>query len=72
MSDHNDNDEDDFVDDVLNVDDDDDNGDDDRDDVDIPYGIDDDGDDNVDVHDDDACHNTFGYCRTRDIGVNNK
>ena len=64
MSDHNDNDEDDFVDDVLNVDDDDDNEDDDRDDVDIPYGIDDDGDDNVDVHDDDSCHNTFGYCRT--------
>ena len=33
MSDHNDNDEDDFVDDVLNVDDDDDNEDDDRHDV---------------------------------------
>ena len=40
-----------------------DNGDDDQDDVDVPYGIDDDNDDNVDVHDDDACHNTFGYCR---------
>ena len=61
MSDHNDNDEADFVDDVLNVNDDDDNEDDDRDDVDIPYGID---DDNVDVHDDDACHNTSGYYRT--------
>ena len=57
MSDHNDNDADDFVDDVLNADDD------DQDDVDVPYGIDDD-DDNVDVHDDDACHNTYVYCRT--------
>ena len=64
MSDHNDNDEDDFVDDVLNVDNDDDNEDDDRDDVDVPYGIDDDDDDNVDARDDDACHNTSGYCRT--------
>ena len=70
MSDHNDNDEDDFVHDVLNVDDDDDNEDDDQDDVDVPYGIDD--DDNVDVHDDDACHNTYGYGRTWDIGFNNK
>ena len=66
MSGHNDNDEDDFVDDVLNVDYDDDNEDDDRDDVDVSYGIDDDDDDdeNVDVHDDDACHNTSGYCKT--------
>ena len=63
MSDHNDNDDDDFVDDVLNAD----NDDDDQDYVDVPYGInddDDDDDDNVDVHDDDACHNTSGYCRT--------
>ena len=56
MSDHNENDDDDFVDNVLNA-----NDDDDQDDVDIPYGID---DDNVDVHDDDACHNTSGYYRT--------
>ena len=58
MSDHNENHDNDFVDDILNVDDDD-----DQDDVDVPYGIDDDNDDddNVDVHDDDACHNTFGY-----------
>ena len=67
MRDHNDNDDDDFVDDVLNVDDDD-----DQYDVNVPYGIDDDDEDNIDVHDDDACHNTFGYCRTWDIGVNNK
>ena len=59
MSDHNDNDEDDFVDDVLNVDNDDDNEDDDQDYVDVPYGIDDDDDDNIDVHDDDTCHNNF-------------
>ena len=58
MSDHNYNDDDDFVNDVLNADDDD-----YQDDVDVPYGIDDDDDDNVDVHDDDACHNTFGYNR---------
>ena len=65
MSDHNDNDEDDFVDDVLNVNDDDDNEDDDQDDVDVPYDIDDDDDDdNVDVHNDDTCHNTSGYCKT--------
>ena len=50
MSDHNDNDRDDFVDDVLNADDDDDNEDNDQDDVNVPYGI-----------DDYACHNTFGY-----------
>ena len=54
----------DFVDDVLNVDDDDDNVDDDQDDVDLPYGIDDDDDDNVDAHDYDTCHNTSGYCKT--------
>ena len=66
MCDHNDNDYDDFVDDVLNADDDDDNEDDDEDDANVPYGIDDDDDDdeNVDVHDDDACHNTSGYCMT--------
>ena len=52
---HNDNDDNGFVDDVLNDDDD------DQDDVDVPYGIDDYDDDNVDVHDDDACHNTSGY-----------
>ena len=52
MRDHNENDDDDFVDDVLNADDDD-----YQDDVDVPYGIDDDDDDddNADVHDDDAC-----------------
>ena len=63
MSDH---DDDDFVDDVLNADDDNDNEDDDQDYVDVPYGIDDDDDDddNIDVHDDYARHNTFGYCRT--------
>ena len=66
MCDHNDSDNDDFVDDVLDADDDD-----DQDDVDVPYEIDED-DDNVDVHDDDACHNTSGYCRIWDIGVNNK
>ena len=60
MSEHNENDDDDFVDDVINVDDDNDNEDDDQDDVDVQYGIDDD-DDNVDFHDDDACHNTSGY-----------
>ena len=43
---------------------DDDNEDDDQDNVDVPYGIDDDNDDNVDAHDDDACHNTFGYYMT--------
>ena len=63
MTSHNDNDDNDFVDDVLHADDDDDNEDDDQDDVDVPYGIDDD-DDNVDVYDDDACHNTYVYCRT--------
>ena len=57
MSDHNENDGDDFVNDVLNVEDEDD----DQDDVDVPYGIDDDDDDNVNFHDDDACHNTSGY-----------
>ena len=51
---------------------DDDNEDDDEDDVDVPYGIDADDDDNVNVHNDDACHNTSGYCRTWDIGFNNK
>ena len=56
MSHHNDNDVDDFFDDVLN--DDDDDEDDGQYDVNVPYGID---DDDVDVHDDDACHNTFGY-----------
>ena len=45
MSDHNDNVEDDFIDDVLNADDDDDNED----------------DDNIDVQDDDECHNTSRY-----------
>ena len=65
MSDHNDNDGDDFVDYVLNVDNDDDNEDDDQDGVDVPYGIDDDDDDyKVNVHDDDACHNTYVYYRT--------
>ena len=48
MSDHNDNDDNVSLDDVLNVDDDDDNED----------------DDNVDVHDYDPCHNTSGYTRT--------
>ena len=61
MSDHNDND------DVLNADDDD-----DQYDVDVPSGIDDDDDDNVDVHNDDTCHNTSGYYKTWDIGVDNK
>ena len=60
MCDHNDNNDNDFVDDVLNADDDD-NEDDNQYDVDVPYAID---DDNIDVHDDDACHNTSGYCRT--------
>ena len=59
MSDHNDNDGDDFVDDVLNVDDDD-----DQDDIYVPYGIDHYDDENIDVHDDDTCHNTSGYCKT--------
>ena len=70
MSDHNDNYDNDFVDNVLNSNDDDDNEDNDQDDVDVPYGIDD--DDNIDVHDDGACHNTYGYYRTLDIGFNNK
>ena len=52
MSDHNDNNDDNFVDDVLN---------DDEYDIDVPYGINDDDDDNIDFHDDDACHNTSGY-----------
>ena len=65
MTDHNDNDDDDFVNDVLNVEDEDYNEDDDQDDVDVPYGIDDDDDDTVDVHDDDiACHNNSGYFKT--------
>ena len=64
MNDHNENDDDDFVDNVLNVDNDDANEDDDQDDVDVPYGIDDDDDDNIDVHNDDPCHNTSLYCRT--------
>ena len=64
MRDHNDNDVDDFLDDVLNADDDDDNEDDDQDYVDVAYGIDDDDDDNVDVHNDDTCHNTSGYYKT--------
>ena len=63
MSDHNDNNDNDFVDDVLNADDDD-----YQYYLDVPYGIDDDDDDddddNVDVHDCDACHNTSRYCRT--------
>ena len=59
MTNHNDNDDDDFVNDVLNVEDEND----DQDDVDVPYGIDDD-DDNVIVHNDDACHNTYVYYRT--------
>jgi len=58
MSDHKENDDNDFVDDVH---DDDDKEDDDEDDVDVPYDIDDDDDDNVNVHDDDACDNTSGY-----------
>ena len=49
MCDHNDNDDDAFVDAVLNAADDDDNEDDD--------------DDNVDVHNDDTCHNTSRYCK---------
>ena len=64
MIDHNDNDEDDFFDHVLNANDYDDNENDDQDDVDVPYVIDDDDDDNIDVHDDDACHNTFVHYRT--------
>ena len=63
MSDPNDNDDDDFVDNVINADNDDDNEGDDQDDFDVPYGIDDD-DDNVNVHDDVSCHNTFGYYTT--------
>ena len=58
MCDHNDNDGDDFVDDVLNA-----NDYDGQDDGDVPYGIDDDDDGNLDVHDDEACHNTSRYCR---------
>ena len=58
MHDHNNNDDYDFVDDVLDA-----NDDDDQDDVVVPYGIDDD-DDNIDVHNDYACHNTSGYCKT--------
>ena len=71
MSDHNEIDDNDCVDDVLNANDDDDNEDDDQYDVDATYGIDDD-DDNIDLHDDDGCHNTYVYCKTWDIGVNNK
>ena len=67
MSDHNDNDENYFFDDVLNADDDD-----DQDDVDVPYGIDYDDDDNVNVHDDDTCHNTSRYCKNWDIVFNKK
>ena len=62
MTDHNDNDDDDFLNDVFNVEYQDDNEQ-DQDDANVPYGIDDD-DYNVDVQDDDACHNTSGYCRT--------
>ena len=58
MSDHNDNGDNDFVDDVLNAADDDDN---DQDNGDVPYGIDEYDGDNVDVHDDYACRNTSGY-----------
>ena len=72
MTYHNDNDDDALFNDALNVEYEDDNEDDDQDDVDVPYGIDDDDDENIDVHDDDACHNTYGYCRTWDIVVNNK
>ena len=62
MSDHNGNDDDEFIDDVLDVECNVDNEDDDQDDVNVPYGINDDYDDeNVDVHDDGACHNTYGY-----------
>ena len=71
MSDHNDNDGNDFVNDVLNAKDEDDNEDNDQDDVDVPYGIDDD-DDNVDVHDDDACHNTCGLTLTFENGTYSK
>ena len=53
MSDHTNNVGDDFVNDVLNAEDEDDNEDNDQDDVDVPYNIDDD--------DDDACHNTSRY-----------
>ena len=71
MCDHNENDDNDFVDDVLNVDDD--NEDDDQDDVDVPYVIDDDDDDNnVDVHNYDTCHNTSRYYKNWDIAVNKK
>ena len=61
MSDHNKNDGDDFVNDVLNSEDEDDNEDNDQDDVDVPYGIDDDDDGNIDAHDDDAFHNASQY-----------
>ena len=64
MCDHNENDDKDFVDDVLNSNNDDNNEDDDQDDVDGPYGIGDDDDDNVDVHNDDTCYNTSGYSKT--------
>ena len=57
MSDYNDNDDGDFVNDVLNVEDEDD----DQDDVDVPYDIVDDDDDNINVHDDDECHNNSWY-----------
>ena len=59
MCDHNENDDDDFVDDVLNATTANDNEDDDQDDVDVPYGIDDD-DDDINVNNDKTCHNTFG------------
>ena len=59
MTDHNDNDDDDFLNDVFNVEYQDDNED-DQDDANVPYGIDDDDDVNIDVLDDDACHNTLG------------
>ena len=72
MRDHNDNDDDDFIDDVLNVGDGDDNEVDNQDDVDVPYGIDGDDDDNVDVDNDDRCHNTSRYCKNWDIAVNKK
>ena len=61
MSGHNDNDDNDFADDVLNAATDYDNEDDNQDVVDVPYSID---DDKINVHNDDACHNTSGYCRT--------
>ena len=48
------------------------NDNDDDDFIDDLLNVDDDDDDNVDVHNDDTCHNTSGYCKTWDIGVNNK